>query len=383
MDFGESASKSETQPSELTGAEHSVQMVLGSVQYAFEISVDGLNYSDIEDYYTAQVRALKDKVVAAGYNADKVEFIGKLGFADFIQDMEIFVASSGGKQGRGVVDGQGNFSIALSAEEESSESKPFFYAIRANKRVQIILSSGGVPTKKLCYNFAAVNKNTSSKSILLNSFKTDFTLYDCEQQSNGLAIPESTSKTTPTRSLQLDNSVDALWVGAGNEFYVDMKGERRKYILPRSSSEPYALSEPETIQTQAGPVGFSRLEKRYVDARSLLTCSYTVPVAGDALVVHSGLHWTQVSVVHNNVSLKTFKISPFGLDFFVVSGDRVFAIGRYDGDNIWKVGELDFINNRFLPRAEAPTALAYNMAAGLIDGEYVAVAYNKIFFYRL
>jgi hypothetical protein len=363
-------------------AQADATVVAGAVQYAFDLTVDGLSYSNVEDYYTAQVRTLKEKVLAAGYNADKAEFRGRLGFADFIQDMVVFVVSSDGKQGRGVVDSQGNFSVAIDSKDETSRTRTTSYAVRANKRVQIILSNGGVPTKKLCYNFSAITKSSENNTILLDSFETDFTLYDCEQQSDGLEIPDQSTRAAPVRDLLLSSPSVSIWANAGNEFYIDTKIERRRYVLPSTGSTPYALSEPEALQAQSEPIGFSKLSDRFLDGCTM-TCRYTIPVAGDTLLLRSSGDWTDVNVVRNGVSIKAFLIREFGLGGFDVFEDRVFAIGRYKGENIWKVGELDYINNRFMPRADSPNAITYNFATGVIGGDFAVAADNRVLFFHL
>jgi hypothetical protein len=338
----------------------------GSVQYAFDLTVDGEKFSDIEAYYTKQILGLAKKVADAGYKADSVEFVGRMGFSDFIQDMTVFVSSSGGLQGRGVVNAQGNFEVNIANPTLKTGGT---FKIRATKRVQILLLNGGSVTKKLCYNFSAVEKNVADTVVSLENFRTDFTLYDCEQVSDGMAIPPA-EQTAPmdTHTLMFQGEINAVWADGGNEFFVDAGATRRKYFLPRDGKvAPCALGGSEMIHAEAPPEGFSPFERSYRDFGS--GNRSTVTVDGDTLFVRDNTSWSEITVVRGGVTLKSFRVN-FGLCFFAVHGTTVIAIGRHPSSNNWSVGVLDIAANRFIPRATAPSAIIIDKV-GVIAGNYV------------
>lgn len=344
----------------------------GSVQYAFDLSVDGVTYSDIEQYYTEQAEGLKEKVEAAGYSVDSVEFIGKLGFADFIQDMTVFVSSSAGTQGKGSIDAQGNFSISVPNPKAKTNLS---FKVRATKRVQVLLINGGVTTKKLCYNFSAVEQDVIENPISLNNFKTDPTLYECTQVDSGLAIPSATQ--TPIPSLQHTEAelIDTVW-HKGNEFKIDANGFRRSYILNNmrlvsTGANEAVLGNPEGFQA------ITRIASRTETTHELSLVSSSVIVkdlSGSA---------SDVSVVRNNTVIKSFRVSGFGLCLFAASASDVFAIGRVAGANAWKMGQLDLDNNRFVPLSDAPNILYNNAGSALVGNVFVAVGGRQINFVQV
>ncbi|MEN6636650.1 MAG: hypothetical protein ABFC56_12415 [Clostridiaceae bacterium] len=339
----------------------------GSVGYAFEMSVNGQKYSDIESYYTSEASTLLEKVAAAGHNVDAVEFQGKLGFADFIEDMEVFVASSLGSQGKSVVDAQGNFAVTV----PNLKKGPASFKVRATKRVQIVLFSGGVATKRLCYNFAAVEKDVVENPIMLSDFTTDFTLYDCEQQNAGIAIPAAAAAPAIERTVEACGHVDSMWI-KGSEFILSACDAQQKYTLS-SFGSPAAVGAP--VETDEEPEGFAPLAQVYgTDSK------YIVPMGGDSLYMTDYGDSATVAQVRNSVVLRSFRV-PFGLAFFAVDGERIFAVARVAGKNSWKVGELDVVNSRFIPRGDAPEGLLIS-AAGIFNGQFTVVAGNKVHFFR-
>jgi hypothetical protein len=323
----------------------------GSVQYAFELTVNNEKFDDIESYYTAQVQSLPAKVTAAGYVADSVEFVGRLGFTDFVEDMEVYVASSAGTQGKGLVDSQGNFSVTVANPNEKSDVS---FKVRATKRVQVLLMNGGVVSKKLCYNFTAVEKDVVENPISLSNFKTDYTLYDCEQESEGLVIPEQASVPVPVRILKLVGSEEVFTKAGSNEFFVG----GRKYLLPLNpTSAAYALTAAVDGGTpEEGFTAFGQ-DHRVATSRALVEAVDLDMGAGEIVTLRGSVDWTEVDLVRNGTKVKSFLVS-FGLSSVVLKADgRILAVGRLPKSNSWKVGELDLHTNRFIPRADAPSGL--------------------------
>jgi len=339
----------------------------GSVQYAFDLTVDGETYSDIEQYYTKQTEGLKEKVVAAGYSVDEVEFVGKLGFADFIQDMTVFVSSSAGTQGKGTIDAQGNFSVSVPNPKAKDNLS---FKVRATKRVQVLLINGGVTTKKLCYNFSAVEKDVIENPIALDTFKTDPTLYDCTQVDNGLAIPAATQAPVRQNIHTEPDYIDTVWV-KGNEFKVDANGVRSGYVLSGVTLVSTGASEA----VIGSPEGFQAIAR--IASRTETTHELTV---GTNSVIVKDLSGgaSDVSVVRNSTVLKSFRVNGFGLCLFAASGADVFAVGRVAGANEWKMGRLDLDNNRFIPLSEAPNILYNNAGSALVGNVFVAVGGKQI-----
>jgi hypothetical protein len=344
----------------------------GSVQYAFDLSVDGVSYSDIEQYYTEQAEGLKDKVSAAGYSVDSVEFVGKLGFADFIQDMTVFVSSSAGTQGKGSIDAQGNFSVSV-PNPKSKDNLSF--KVRATKRVQVLLINGGVTTKKLCYNFSAVEKDVVENPISLNTFKTDPTLYDCTQVDSGLAIPAATQ--VPVRqNIHIESDyIDTVWF-KGNEFKVDVNGVRSSYMLSGVTLVSTGASEA----VLESPEGFESITR--IASRTETTHELTIG-ANRLIVKDLSGSASVVSVAHNNIVMKSFRVNGFGLSLLAASAADVFAVGRVAGANAWKMGKLDLDNNRFIPLADAPNILYNNAGAAVVGNVFVAVGGKQVSFVQI
>ncbi|MFK7823585.1 MAG: hypothetical protein AB8G05_05485 [Oligoflexales bacterium] len=163
----------------------------GYISNAFEVSVDGLPYDDLEDFYTQESENLKEKVIAAGYDESyEVFFDAEIGFKDLWQNMTVYISSvqNRGYQREAYVGHNGDFSIALPTKAEDSE-----YKVRANKRIGVILSNEH-ETIRICYNFSAIDKSVllseKEQPIILNEFQSKITNYACEKSENSaIEIP--------------------------------------------------------------------------------------------------------------------------------------------------------------------------------------------------
>lgn len=166
----------------------------GFVVGAFAITVDGKQYDDSEDFYTHEIDTLDEKVSAAGYGSEwKATLEAVVGFSDLRNNMKVYIApkENRGYLGEGVPGAAGAFDILL-----PYDAKDTVYQVRAIKRINIVLSSAS-ETRKICYNFSAIDKSVpfaeADKPILLDQFVTKVTAYACDSEqinSNGIVVPK-------------------------------------------------------------------------------------------------------------------------------------------------------------------------------------------------
>lgn len=156
--------------------------IQGSVTSVFSVTVDGTQYQDIEAYYTASLKALPDRVKAAGYAGYTAKLEASLGFLDLVAGMNVFVqtTSARGYASATAVDKRMTFSIFLPNDAAGDT-----YQFRASKRIDISLTKGN-DTKKICYNFSAVNFDVpyalADKPVILNNFTSEVTAYACQTE---------------------------------------------------------------------------------------------------------------------------------------------------------------------------------------------------------
>lgn len=166
----------------------------GSITSAFDVTVDGADYPDLETFYTEEVGRLPEKVAEQGYEGWDAKFDAKIGFTDLYSGMKLFAQSTSGRgyQAQGNTKSDGNFIINMPADAEGDTFK-----VRGVKRISILLSKDG-ETKKFCYNFgpqdSTVPYGERDKPIIMSSFTTRITAYECAQvdSSSGLEIPQNT-----------------------------------------------------------------------------------------------------------------------------------------------------------------------------------------------
>lgn len=148
----------------------------GFVANAFEVSVDGEAFPDLEAFYTAEILRLPDKVKAAGYDDVKsVRFEAQIGFKDLFLGMDVYALATGktGYQGTSQIASDGSFSMSFPVHSAT-------YRIRANKRIRVILQRPS-STLNICYNFSATEKSAplDGEPLILSDFSTSLTAYDC------------------------------------------------------------------------------------------------------------------------------------------------------------------------------------------------------------
>jgi len=167
--------------------------IQGSVASAFQVTVDGTAYPDMESYYTSAVETLDAKVAAAGYKGYRASLYAQLGFKDLINGMTVYVQtkSSRGYQGHTLIAKTGSFALDMPPEAAGDT-----YQMRANKRISVVLTKGA-ETKKICYNFSAVDfevpYEAKDKPVVLSNFKSSLTLYACavDEAPESLPIPDA------------------------------------------------------------------------------------------------------------------------------------------------------------------------------------------------
>ena len=167
----------------------------GYVTSAFEVTVDGDVYRDMEDFYTAELARLPAKVERAGYDDSwQAEFDAQIGLSDLWHNMRIFIAPVEGQgyQSEAWASQAGSFRVRLPLNAVGHQ-----YKVRANKRINVILTRGD-ETVKICYNFSAVESQIEladeSLPIVLDTFETRVTAYECAPATGGLEVPGTGAK---------------------------------------------------------------------------------------------------------------------------------------------------------------------------------------------
>ena len=176
----------------------------GYVLNAFDVKVDGQSYTDLEDYFTKEVTRLPSRLKEAGYSSnDRATFEAQIGFRDLWTNMDVYVSPTGkqGYQGTGQVGNDGKFSVTLPAAAVDST-----YRVRSNKRIRVVITKDGAQ-HNVCYNFSAMEQSVpltrDGKPIILDTFASQLTAYDCPQStSGGLSLPKAdTTGTTGSAPL--------------------------------------------------------------------------------------------------------------------------------------------------------------------------------------
>ena len=172
------------------------------------ISVNGTQYKDSEDFYTQEVARLTNEVHQK-YPGYSLYFDATVGLQDFKEGLTVFLVASGdtGMAGESSVDSNGKFTFNLPADVD----KTALYTLRATKRIGLRLvkaastdttatttsstdSSTAGDTISWCYNLFAENDqlSLSNKSFILRTFTTTITSYQCETDSQQqINVPDS------------------------------------------------------------------------------------------------------------------------------------------------------------------------------------------------
>lgn len=172
----------------------------GSVAGAFDLTVDGQHYGDIESFYTSESAKLPERVEAAGYATEglRVVFAAQIGLADFWQGMVVYSNPIGPKGTAGAtrVRHDGSFVFAL----PESDTKAVF-ELRAVKRIAVELWNADKKLEhRFCYILSGRAQQASANSaVSISTFDTQITTYECAQSeiSSGIAIPTAAPTAMP------------------------------------------------------------------------------------------------------------------------------------------------------------------------------------------
>jgi len=214
----------------------------GYVLNVFEVTVDGVEYADLEDFYTHELARLPQKAEEAGYDESyTISLEAAIGFKDLWTGMDVYVSPMGktGYQGFSQVGGDGKFSVKL-PEDARDDS----YRVRATKRIRVKATKGEDVTY-ICYNFSAMEKSVSfsasSKPIILDAFTSSITAYDCAPSTgDGLTIPDNGD------SSQSGNGSGVLQLGMSKSEVLGVLG--RESLIVESSQKwcwTYSYNEAE------------------------------------------------------------------------------------------------------------------------------------------
>jgi hypothetical protein len=172
----------------------------GSVAGAFDLTVDGQGYSDIEQFYTAESARLPERVEEAGYSTEglRVVFAAQVGLSDFWQGMTVYSNPIGpkGKASATAVRADGSFSFRIPEADQKA-----VFELRAVKRIAVELWSGEQLEHRFCYILSGrAGQATVSAPAAISVFDTQLTTYECSQSElpSGLAIPTVAPTANPS-----------------------------------------------------------------------------------------------------------------------------------------------------------------------------------------
>lgn len=173
--------------------------LIGYINNAFGVSVDGKDYTDSEDFYTQKITELTDSAKEAGYDGWGLALNAELGLDDLKNGMQVFVASGSqyGFAGSTQVDYDGSFRITIPENARSS-----LYSLRANKKIDVTLTppegaqddnGNALKPVRWCYNFSATMHGipVNGEPVNLKKFSSTLTKYACQVSSSGITIPKN------------------------------------------------------------------------------------------------------------------------------------------------------------------------------------------------
>lgn len=192
----ENALDTQNQTSEESAAKNTTNLassadaiVINGYISPMNISVDGTQYLDSEDFYTQEVDRL-NAMVAEQYPQHQLFFDAEVGLRDFKRDLTVYLAAVHDENGvadEAGVNGKGQFTFNLPAKIELKQS----YLLRAYKRIGLRLQKGN-EVISWCYNFFAEKEVVieKDKALILREFNTKVTKYQCaEQKKSGISLP--------------------------------------------------------------------------------------------------------------------------------------------------------------------------------------------------
>jgi len=194
---GESESKSDSSANLFNGGFN----VDGYIS-PLNISVNGKQYKDSEDFYTQELARLQQQVKKE-YPQHTLAFDAAVGLKNFKTGMYVFLAaaSDSGIASESYVDSSGKFSFAIGSEVDNKSQ----YLLRATKRIGLRLTKG-TEVIAWCYNMYAEKEIAlESSPVILRNFETVVTEYQCSEPSEGISLPTNESEK------DIVTDMDAQW----------------------------------------------------------------------------------------------------------------------------------------------------------------------------
>ena len=161
---------------------------IGYVSPAFDVTVDGKQYLDTEDFYTQQVDKLKQEALDSGYEGWTLDFDAEIGLDDLKAGMKVYIAPTGNRGFAGETEIKYDGSFKMDFPKEAVDAA---YKVRAVKRVTVTLTNNADTNQvdRWCYTFNAVDQMVTlsqhDSPVILNNFVTHVTSYKCSTESAG------------------------------------------------------------------------------------------------------------------------------------------------------------------------------------------------------
>ena len=180
-----------------TAAARSGGYLMGYLVSAFNVRVNGVSYTNSEDFYTQELTALKAQVASAGYGGYTMTFNAQIGLNDLTVGMDVYVEAEGGSgyAGNTTTDNSGRFMLAIPSRNADET-----FQVLTNKRVSVYLTSPDKSDKiAYCYNFSSIPTSASLDNMAhISDYKTTLTAYKCSSNgNNGMEIPAVATPAAP------------------------------------------------------------------------------------------------------------------------------------------------------------------------------------------
>jgi hypothetical protein len=154
------------------------------------ITVNSVTYRNSEDFYTKELIKLTNEAKTS-YPGYTLSFEGNLGLSNFITGMTVFLVSTGdqGVASQTTVDGMGKFTFLIDGPIDTNAA----YTLAGAKRIGMTLNPPkGSKDEPIswCYNLEAeTNIALKNNPIILRTFTTLVTQYQCNDSNNDMSLP--------------------------------------------------------------------------------------------------------------------------------------------------------------------------------------------------
>ena len=207
------------------------------------ISVNGKQFKDSEDFYTQEMVRLQAEVKKeyAGYT---LSFDAAVGLKNFKTGMYVFLVAENdnGVASESYVDGTGKFSFMFDSKVE----KKTMYTLRATKRIGLRLTKGQ-EVIQWCYNMYAEKEMALETSpVVLRNFATAVTQYQCSDYNDGIQLPD--------RAQDIKTEIDQEWADANDKEVKRTAAVNAQaaapVATPTPTPTPAPVSTPSTTETK-------------------------------------------------------------------------------------------------------------------------------------